>query len=102
VVVAELRSYLLGWKQYFQLADTPQIFADHDKWIRQRLRALQLKQWKRGATAFRELRKLGVPPSAAAQAAANTRRWWHNAARFVQSGLTTGHYDRIGVPRLAD
>jgi hypothetical protein len=74
MVVAELRSYLPSWKQYFQLADTPQIFADHDKWLRHRLRALQLKQWKRGATAFRELRELGVPPSAAAQAAAHTRR----------------------------
>jgi RNA-directed DNA polymerase len=100
-VVAELRSYLPGWKQYFQLADTPQVFADHDKWIRHRLRALQLKLWKRGPKVYAELRKLGVAPTAAAQAAAATRRWWHNAALAVHLGLTTRYYDRLGVPRLA-
>jgi RNA-directed DNA polymerase len=101
-VVTELRSYLPGWKQYFQLADTPRVFADHDKWIRHRLRALQLKQWKRGRRVYAELRKLGVPTTAAAQVAAHTRRWWHNAAMFVHFGLTTRYFDQIGVPRLAD
>lgn len=101
-VVAELRKYLPGWKQYFQLADTPRIFRDHDQWIRHRLRALHLKQWKRGPRVYAELRKLGVPPTAAAQAAANARRWWHNAAMFVHFGLTTRYFDQLGVPRLAD
>jgi RNA-directed DNA polymerase len=83
-VVAELRKYLPGWKEYFQLADTPSVFADHDKWIRHRLRALQLKQWKRGPKVYAKLRKIGVPEDAAARVAANTRRWWHNSAMLVQ------------------
>jgi RNA-directed DNA polymerase len=101
-VVEELRTYLPGWKQYFQLADTPRIFTDHDSWIRHRLRALHLKQWKRGRRVYAELRKRGVPDSAATQAAANARRWWHNAAMFVHFGLTTRYFDQLGVPRLAD
>ena len=32
-MVAELRSYLVGWRQYFRLADTPQVFAGLDKWM---------------------------------------------------------------------
>ena len=102
MVVEELRSYLPGWKQYFQLADTRGIFAGHDQWIRRRLRALQLKQWKRGPRVYAELRKLGVPGSAAAPVAGNVRRWWHNAAMFVHFGLTTRYFDQLGVPRLAD
>ena len=39
-VVQELRSYLVGWKEYFRLADTPGIFANLDQWIRHRLRAI--------------------------------------------------------------
>lgn len=39
-VVAELKQYLPGWKEYFQLAQTPKTFAEYDKWLRHRLRAL--------------------------------------------------------------
>ena len=59
-VAAELRSYLVGWKEYYRLADTPRIFSDLDEWIRHRLRALHLKQWKRGTTIYRELRARGM------------------------------------------
>jgi group II intron reverse transcriptase/maturase len=100
-VIAELRKYLPGWKEYFRLADTPSVFADHDKWIRHRLRALQLKQWNRGPKVYAELRKLGVNKDAAAQVAANTRHWWRNSALLIQSGLDIRYYDRIGVPKLA-
>jgi RNA-directed DNA polymerase len=101
-VVAELRKYLPGWKEYFQLADTPKAFADHDKWIHHRLRALQLKQWKRGSKIYAEMRRLGLSDAVAAQAAAVNRRWWARAAQLVKLGLTTRYYDRLGVPRLAD
>jgi group II intron reverse transcriptase/maturase len=101
-VIAELRRYLPGWKLYFHLANTPGVFADHDKWIRHRLRALQLKQWKRGPRVYAEMRRLGLSQSAAAQAAFLERRWWRRAAKLVQVGLTTRYYDRLGVPRLAD
>jgi len=101
-VVAALRKYLPGWKEYFHLAETPRVFADHDKWIRHRLRALQLKQWKRGAKIYAEMRRLGLSAAIAAQAAAVRKRWWSRAAQLVQVGLTTRYYGRIGVPRLAD
>ena len=45
-VVNELRVYLTGWKQYHRLAETPRIVALLDEWLRHRLRAIQLKQWK--------------------------------------------------------
>lgn len=77
-VAKELASYLTGWRAYFRQADTPGIFEDLDKWIRHRLRALQLKQWKRSTTNFRELIARGTPVELAARIAANTRRWWHN------------------------
>ncbi len=102
-VVEELRSYLTGWKLYFQLAETPGIFRDLDEWLRRRLRAVQLKQWKRGTTAYRELRARGVPDRDARGAAAHSRRWWAMATHWaLQTALPTSHFDRLGVPRLAD
>ncbi len=101
-VAEELRSYLTGWKRYFQLADTPRIFSDLDEWLRRRRRAVQLKQWKRGTTAYRELRARGVPDRVARAAAAHARRWWATAAHGgLQTALPNSHFDRLGVPRLA-
>jgi group II intron reverse transcriptase/maturase len=100
-VFKELRSYLVGWKAYFRLADTPGIFQELDKWIRHRLRAIQLKQWKRGTTVYRELRALGLSEDAAARVAANARRWWKNASMVLNIALPTSYYDRMGVPKLA-
>jgi group II intron reverse transcriptase/maturase len=100
-VIAELRSYLAGWKQYFRLAETPRLLSDVDEWIRHRLRLVQLKQWKRGTTTYRELRARGMSPHAAAYVAANTRRWWKNSGMRIHIALPTSYYDRMGVPRLA-
>jgi group II intron reverse transcriptase/maturase len=100
-VIAELRSYLTGWKAYFQLADTSRVFSDLDEWIRHRLRQVQLKQWKRGSTIYREARRLGAPQDAALAAARNPRHWWRNSSLLLHTALPTSHYDARGVPRLA-
>ena len=100
-VVARLRSYMLGWKGYFQLAQTPKVWRSLDEWLRHRLRAIQLKHWKRGTTMYRELLNLGAPPSVARRVAANSRRWWRNSAKLLNSVLTIAYFDRLGVPRLS-
>jgi len=100
-VAEELRRYLLGWKGYFQLADTPKIFRGLDEWIRHRLRAIQLKQWKRGRTIFRELRARGMSRTQAAKVAANARRWWRNSAMVINIALPNTYFEGLGVPRLA-
>jgi len=101
-VAEELGPYLRGWKGYFQLADTPKIFAELDGWIHRRLRALQLKQWKRGRTTFRELRARGLPEWLIVKGAGHGRRWWWAAALgAMQTALPGSYFERLGVPRLA-
>lgn len=100
-VVETLRSYLLGWKGYFRLAQTPRIWRSLDEWIRRRLRALQLKQWRRGKTIYRELLRLGASPWVAQSVAALSRRWWHNSLSAIHNVLTVAYFDRLGVPRLS-
>ena len=100
-IVRDLRSYLIGWRQYYQLADTPGVFAELDEWIRHRLRAIHLKQWKRGTTIYRELRARGLSERTARQVAANGRRWWGNAAMAIHIALPNRYFDQLGIPRLA-
>lgn len=100
-IAAELRTYLRGWKAYFRLADTPGVFAALDKWLRRRLRQIQVKQWKRAHTMFRELKARGVEPRIAARAWFHAGRWWrlsnHPALCLALPEL---YFDQLGVPRL--
>jgi RNA-directed DNA polymerase len=100
-VVDGLRPYLLGWKAYFGLAQTPSVWRELDEGLRHRLRAIQLKQWRRGKTIYRELRALGATSGVARQVAANSRRWWRNSAMLLNSALTIAWFDRLGLPRLS-
>ena len=100
-VIERLRPYLLGWKAYFGLAQTPGIWHSLDEWLRHRLRAIQLKHWKRGPTIYRELRALGASPGVARKVAANSRCWWRNSDGDIKRVLTIAYFDRLGVPRLS-
>jgi group II intron reverse transcriptase/maturase len=100
-VVEDLRAYVPGWKAYFRLATNVAVRDDLDKWLRHRLRALQLKHWKHAHTIYRELRRLGASDEDARYVAANARRWWHNSAMRLNRALPVAHFDRLGVPRFS-
>jgi RNA-directed DNA polymerase len=100
-VVADLRVYLTGWKNYFRLAESRRTFEDLDAWIRHRLRALHLKQWKRGTTTYRKLRARGLPDRAAKTVAANSHRIWFNSHKLINAAFPIRYFDEMGLPRLA-
>lgn len=100
-VAADLRDYVPGWKAYFRLAQTPKVMRELDEWLRHRLRAVQLKQWRRATTIFRELRRLGASVDLAARIAGNARRWWRNSAMGLNRVLPIAYFDRLGVPRFS-
>jgi group II intron reverse transcriptase/maturase len=100
-IAAALRDYVPGWKAYFRLAQTPKIMQALDEWLRHRLRAVRLKQWRRGSTMFRELRALGASVPVAQRIAGNARRWWHNSRLDLNRVLPVAYFDRLGVPRFS-
>ncbi len=100
-VAEQLRLYIPGWKSYFRWAQTPTTFQSLDSWIRHRLRAVQLKHWKRGQTVYREVRNLGASHELAVLAASGGRRWWHHSQFALSKILTVSYFDRLGVPRLS-
>jgi RNA-directed DNA polymerase len=100
-VVAALRRYLLGWKAYFGLAETPSVFAEFDGWVRRRLRALIIYQCRHGSKLFRVLRTRGISKLLAAVAAAHCGRWWRLAIhRAITAAFPGTYFDALGLPRL--
>ncbi len=100
-VVEKLRPDVLGWTADFRLSQPPKVWRTLDEWMRHRLRAIQLKHWKRGTTMYRELKALGASETVARRVAGNARSYWRNADRLLKTILTIAYFDRLRVPRLS-
>jgi RNA-directed DNA polymerase len=100
-VCEQLGKYLRGWKAYFRFAETPSRFENLDKWIRHRLRAVQLKHWKRGPVIYRAMRARGMSDHSARCVAAQCRRWWYSSAKGLNIALPNRLFVELGVPQLA-
>lgn len=100
-VIETLRPYVLGWKAYYRLSQAPFVWRTLDSWMRHRMRALQLKQWKRGPTIYRELIALGATVWVARTVADNSRSWWNNSSQFLNKVLTIAYFDRLKMPKLS-
>ncbi len=78
-MVTQIVTYLRGWLGYFGDCQTPSVLQTLESWLRRRLRSVVWKQWKRGRTRFRELRKRGVSKDLAAQTAGSPHGPWRLA-----------------------
>jgi group II intron reverse transcriptase/maturase len=58
-VIKELNYYLRGFTNYFRIANCKKIFSTLSSWIRRRLRAKQLRLWRKPLRLHRRLRQLG-------------------------------------------
>lgn len=88
-----LRQYIIGWVNYFRVADMQKLLLGIDEWYRRRIRMIIWKQWKRIRTKLANLIKLGVSKSRAWEWANTRKAFWHTANSFI---LTT----TITVERL--
>lgn len=99
-IAQRLTCYLRGWKQYFSLAGGCVRRKRLDGWIRRRLRAVQLRQWRHCRTIYRNLRRLEATHEVARYPVRFVGRWWR-AARAASAALPNRFFDELGIPRLA-
>ena len=100
-MVKELTTYLRGWLGYFGDCQTPSVLHDLETWLRRRLRSVVWKQWKRGRTRFRELRKRGVGKALAAQTAGSPHGPWRIAnSPALNIALPNAYFAQLGLPPL--
>jgi RNA-directed DNA polymerase len=100
-VIEEMRMLLIGWSNYFKLAEVKIAFERLDAWIRRRLRCIRWRQWKRVSTRAKNLIKLGVSNEKAWKAATNGRGpWWNAGARHMNLAFPKSFFDRLGLVSL--
>jgi len=100
-MVKEITTYLRGWLGYFGHCQTPSVLHDLERWLRRRLRSVVWKQWKRGRTRFRELRKRGVSKDLAAKTAGSPHGPWRLAnSPALAIALPNAYFARLGLPPM--
>jgi RNA-directed DNA polymerase len=100
-MVKEITTYLRGWLGYFGDCQTPSVLQSLETWLRRRLRSVVWKQWKRGRTRFRELRKRGVSKELAAQTAGSPHGPWRLAnSPALHIALPNAYFVQLGLPLM--
>ena len=100
-MIAETATYLRGWLGYFGECQTPSVLKGLESWLRRRLRSVVWKQWKRGRTRFKELRKRGVSKALAAQTAASAHGPWRIAnSPALAIALPNAYFASLGLPAM--
>lgn len=72
----KLRRYIMGWINYFKIADMKSLLRQIDEWMRRRIRMAFWKQWKRVRTRFDRLKSLKTPPQKAWEFANTRKGYW--------------------------
>lgn len=98
----DLSRYLIGWRGYFGVCQTPSVLQALDEWTRRRLRAIAWKQWKRGRARFAELRQHGVGHKMAAQTAGSAHGPWRlSKSPTLHAALSKTFFRNLGLASLA-
>ena len=85
VLKRELKQYVVGWTNYFKLADMKNLLKSTDEWLRRRLRMFIWKRWKKIKTRYKRLRQLGYNHSNAIKYANTRKGYWQIAGSQVLS-----------------
>jgi RNA-directed DNA polymerase len=100
-MLRELRSYVVGWLNYFGIHQLYQDIPELDKWLRRRVRMYYWKQWKRARPRRRNLIRLGIHPAEVYKATRSHRGyWWMAGSGIVQRALDNRWLEERGVPSL--
>ena len=108
-VIDELRLYVRGWLNYYQLSCTYTVIEGLSSWVRRRVRLYYWKQWKQPRTRRRNLIALGIDPSEVHKASRSRKGypptprlrrtgWRMSQMSLVRNALNNRWLEEQGVP----
>jgi len=101
--VDQLKRYIMGWTNYFKIADMKSLLRSTDEWMRRRIRMIYWKQWKRVRTRYANLKSLGIH-SHQAREFANTRKgyWRTSNSPILTTSLENNTLKELGFLFFSD
>lgn len=91
----DLKRYVVGWVNYYKLADMGKYLQSIDEWMRRRIRMVFWKKWKRVRTRWRNLLKLGISNRNAGILANSRKGYWRIASSpILQTALSNQRLEK--------
>ena len=85
----KLRRYIMGWINYFKIADIKSLLKRVDEWMRRRIRMIYWKQWKKVGTKLNQLISLGIEKGKAWEFANTRKGYWRISNSPIMSRSLT-------------
>ena len=102
LVIKELNQVIIGWTNYFRLANVwLATIRDMDGWIRRKARCYRFKQCGRRYTIFKLLHCLGIPERKSWNAIMYSQGWWQLSKKTaVGHAMNLEWFSRQGLLSL--
>lgn len=97
----KLKQVIVGWVNYFKIANMRKIAQRLDEWIRRRIRMCYWKQWKKIKTKHDNLVKLGIENHKAWEFANTRKSYWRiSNSPILSKSLNNKTLERLGYRSL--
>lgn len=98
----KLKQTIVGWVNYFKIANMGKIVQKLDEWIRRRIRMCYWKQWKKIKTKHDNLVKLGINKYKAWEYANTRKSYWRiSDTPFLHQALNNKTLVKLGYTSLS-
>ena len=100
---SKLRQFIVGWVEYFKLADMKGHLRGIDEWLRRRIRMCIWKCWKKVKTRYKNLMRCGIDKNQSWMWA-NTRKgyWCIAGSPIVSRAINNDNLRKAGYLTLSD
>lgn len=88
----KLKQIIIGWINYFKLADLKSTLKKLDEWLRRRLRLCYWKKWKKTKTKHDNLKALGIENYKAWEYANTRKGYWRISNSPILARTLTNNY----------
>jgi len=99
----KLKQLIVGWVNYFRIADMKTLMTKIDSHIRRKTRTVIWKRWKNCRTRYNNLLKLKINPNEARKYAYSSKSYWRiSSATIIHKAISNKRLGKRGLASMLD